>query len=267
MPKQLASIILLLIASWTYGQDIELEEKLLSIYFENDSYEINPDYINSIDSILLKNKVTKFDAIGFASEVGSKKHNQNLSAMRAKAASDYLISRNLTGSSEGKGEDVKSTINIGKQRRVDLILFCEVPAIVEALTVTQVVNKDLISKDSLLSIIKHTDTISLKSIQFFGGKAVFFPTELPPQDLYYLAEIMDSIPYMEISIQGHVCCGHDLRLSERRAEAVYYVLRKEGIAAARMSVIGFSNTRLKVPDTKPLNNQTNRRVEIIITKR
>ena len=50
MPKQLASIILLLIASWTYGQDIELEEKLLSIYFENDSYEINPDYINSIDS-------------------------------------------------------------------------------------------------------------------------------------------------------------------------------------------------------------------------
>ena len=59
-------------------------------------------------------------------------------------------------------------------------------------------------------------------------------------------------PEIKVRIEGHSCAHgpaeYNLRLSERRANAVKEYLVKEGIAADRLSTIAYGETRLAMPE-------------------
>ncbi|HEX6913599.1 MAG TPA: OmpA family protein, partial [Chitinophagaceae bacterium] len=133
-------------------------------------------------------------------------------------------------------------------------------------------------------IEKITDTatragtnIVLKNINFYGGRHVFLPESYPA--LYELLHAMQTIPTLEIEIQGHICCldnpgdGLDIdtgepNLSYNRARAVYEYLVEHGIDGNRMKYRGFGHRYpiILVEETEE-ERTINRRVEIRILKK
>src|SRR5690348_11013000 len=96
---------------------------------------------------------------------------------------------------------------------------------------------------------------------------------LTPQGLGVVANIagiLTSHPTVKIRIEGHTDSrGSDasnLALSQARAVAVLNALKAQGIAADRMSAVGFGERRPKVPDTSAANRAINRRVELIVVQ-
>ena len=118
--------------------------------------------------------------------------------------------------------------------------------------------------------------IVLENILFFGDQARILPESLPSLDM--LLRTMNENPHMVIEIEGHVNCPSTMsscetaqmqqsnqRLSEERAKAVMQYLISKGMAANRLSAVGYGATRQLFPHA---NSETqmrqNRRVEIRI---
>lgn len=74
-----------------------------------------------------------------------------------------------------------------------------------------------------------------------------------------------------IEVAGHTDSigdeAYNQRLSERRAQAVADYLVKRGIARDRLRVVGFGESRPRVPNTTPENRQMNRRVVLSVLDR
>lgn len=94
---------------------------------------------------------------------------------------------------------------------------------------------------------------------------------LTPQGVAVLvraAAILAGNPTVRIRIEGHTdtigSAARNLALSRARAEAVRTALAARGVAADRMTAVGFGETRLKVPDTSAANQAVNRRVEFVV---
>jgi outer membrane protein OmpA-like peptidoglycan-associated protein len=89
-------------------------------------------------------------------------------------------------------------------------------------------------------------------------------------------EVLKENPGVTVRIEGHACShgpeDYNLRLSERRANAVKEYLTKEGIAADRLSTIAYGKTRplcVDEPTAKNKNDECmkkNRRVhfEVVV---
>jgi outer membrane protein OmpA-like peptidoglycan-associated protein len=81
--------------------------------------------------------------------------------------------------------------------------------------------------------------------------------------LSILADYLKEVPSKKIRIEGHVCCGPDMRVSKKRAKRVYKMLRKLGVPKEQMTYIGRSFDEPKVPKEKnETDKDMNRRVEI-----
>ena len=87
-----------------------------------------------------------------------------------------------------------------------------------------------------------------------------------------LAKFMKNNPTVSIEIQGHVNAPNEksslksMKLSDNRADAVYWYLVECGIDKSRMSTKGYGNTRMIYPRAKTeLEYKKNRRVEVLIT--
>lgn len=96
---------------------------------------------------------------------------------------------------------------------------------------------------------------------------------LTPQGLAVVANIagiLKSHPTVKLRIEGHTDSrGSDasnLALSQARAVAVLNALKAQGIAADRLSAVGFGERRPKVPDTSAANRAINRRVALIVVQ-
>jgi outer membrane protein OmpA-like peptidoglycan-associated protein len=96
--------------------------------------------------------------------------------------------------------------------------------------------------------------------------------------LIKLAQILQAYPKAPVRIEGHTDSkgsdSYNQKLSERRALAVKeWLVRKAGVAAARLTTRGLGETSPVAPNTRPDGNddpagrQRNRRVEIILRKR
>lgn len=82
--------------------------------------------------------------------------------------------------------------------------------------------------------------------------------------LSLLSEFLIEQPSRKISIEGHVCCGPDMRVSRKRAKRVYKMLRKLKVSREQMEYIGRSFDAPKVEKEKnEADKDMNRRVEII----
>lgn len=85
--------------------------------------------------------------------------------------------------------------------------------------------------------------------------------------LDYLIELMEKNPDWKLHVRGHVCCGPDQKLSDKRARNVYKYLNKQGIDASRISYKGYSDTKpLVFPEETEEDAHQNRRVDFLITK-
>jgi outer membrane protein OmpA-like peptidoglycan-associated protein len=83
--------------------------------------------------------------------------------------------------------------------------------------------------------------------------------------LRLLSEFLIEHPSQKISIEGHVCCGPDMRVSRKRAKKVYKMLRKLEVPKEQMKYVGRSFDAPKVEKEKnETDKDMNRRVEIYL---
>jgi len=83
----------------------------------------------------------------------------------------------------------------------------------------------------------------------------------------YLVESMNKNPDWKLHIRGHVCCGPDQKLSDKRAKNIYKYLLRQGIDPSRLSYKGYSDSiPLVFPEKTEEDAHQNRRVDFLITK-
>jgi OOP family OmpA-OmpF porin len=83
-----------------------------------------------------------------------------------------------------------------------------------------------------------------------------------------VAHTLQQYPDLQVAVDGHTdahgTTKYNQKLSERRARAVANRLTEQGIAAARLSVHGFGETRPIADNRSPEGRGRNRRVEIVV---
>jgi len=108
--------------------------------------------------------------------------------------------------------------------------------------------------------------ITLRGVQFDFDSAGIKPASIPVLDRN--AELLRQHPELHIVIEAHTDSmgpdNYNLRLSQRRAEAVYNYFTSQGISADRMKTIGYGETRPIADNSTAEGRAINRRVEIQI---
>lgn len=277
MPNLIKYFLLLLLPVLNYGQQI----KVLSIYYPSNVYQLNIEQKHSIDSFLTAHAFESIELIGHADTVGNLKANLKISSQRAKQIETYIHSQISTATIKtlAHGEKQKNNFqsDLTKQRRVDIILQLttietieisqeEIVEVNPKNDITKLVVPKISRKQKFKDDLLSQDKIVVENLLFEPGKTTFLYDKIP-NELFYLADLMDSIQSMEIKIEGHVCCVDDKKLSTDRAKSVYLFLRAVGIDKRRMEYEGFSNERPLVEEKTAEDQQKNRRVEILVTRR
>ncbi len=107
-----------------------------------------------------------------------------------------------------------------------------------------------------------------KKILFELGKSRLLPASFPILD--EVAKILIDNPDLKVRIEGHTDStgsrAYNLRLSQKRAEAVREYLIKKGISPDRLVAVGYGPDRPIAPNNTPEGRARNRRVEFHIIK-
>ena len=254
-----------------------------SVYYKSNVHQLESSQKKSIDSLLSKHAFESIDLIGYADTVGNSKSNLLLSQKRVEGIRSHIHNSFSTAkiNTAAKGDNHNSKNNKGNdlnlQRRVDIKLFLtsieSFESSHEEIKKNKKVVEEVTSNEKLKSpenkfideILKN-DKIILENLLFEPGKTVFLYNKIP-NELYYLANIMDSVQTMKIRIEGHVCCVDDCKLSRDRAKEVSLFLRGMGIDKSRILYEGYSNKSPLVEEKTIADQQKNRRVEIVIIER
>jgi OOP family OmpA-OmpF porin len=127
-----------------------------------------------------------------------------------------------------------------------------------------------------------TDKVDATGCSIFTEKEVNFTlkaqfandsAEIKPEyrsEIADLAAFLKRFPGTDVEIGGHASnvgtAAYNLKLSERRADAVAKVLLNEhGISANRVTVKGYGISRPKVEGNTPAAHAANRRIEAVVT--
>jgi outer membrane protein OmpA-like peptidoglycan-associated protein len=110
--------------------------------------------------------------------------------------------------------------------------------------------------------------LSGKRVEFLYAKNILTPKSKKILD--QVAKILKKYPNIPIEIGGHTDSdgtkARNLKLSQRRAEAVKAYLIKKGIAPNRLIAKGYGESRPLVKNDTPAHKQRNRRVEFKVIK-
>ncbi len=251
------------------------EEAVQSIYFEFDSYELDPAQADAVVDFIINSDTTRIESVeifGYTDDIGKEAYNFKLSKKRAHAIEDKLthsgIKSKIIVTIEGKGrilidDDIVENLpeKRSKNRRVDVVLNLKpLPKIEIPGFYTTVQNKHIVG-----------DHIYLENLLFERGSSKL--TLKAKAQLEKLAKLLHRYKTLQFEVQGHVCCtppyqkeaidrGTKKRaLSKNRAESVYKYLIFKKIPKTRMTFKGYGNT---VPLGKGADYD--RRVELVITK-
>jgi outer membrane protein OmpA-like peptidoglycan-associated protein len=111
-----------------------------------------------------------------------------------------------------------------------------------------------------------TRLAALPQITFESGSATLTPEGRAA--VATAATILATNPDVRVRIEGHTdsrgAASANQTLSQARAQTVLLTLQSLGIAASRMTAVGFGESRPKVPDTSDANMAINRRVEFVV---
>ena len=229
-----------------------------------------------LDSLVASMPVNKqgvrIELYGHCDSIGSNEYNDELSKKRVSAIKNYLSDKGLGAAvivkEEGLGKRQPLQNNSNEMarllnRRVELVITT--PA------------EKILTKAIEDTATKAGSRILLNNLNYVGGSYELLPQSKPV--LKELLSIMRKYPSLVIAIEGHICCvqgpnevaipGGVLNLSGARAQVVYNYLVQNGVAANRLSYIGYGH-RFPIysyPEKTPEEELANRRVEIRIMKK
>ncbi len=120
-------------------------------------------------------------------------------------------------------------------------------------------------------VVLGANAITLKGALHFANNGAALLADAHP----LLDELVDLLAkngdLRRISIEGHLDnkggADRALKLSRDRAQAVVDYLVKQGVAASRLTAVGFGSQRPLVPNLTPANRAKNRRIEFKIVDR
>ncbi len=122
------------------------------------------------------------------------------------------------------------------------------------------------NKTFALMPISRNARMPLHNIRFDFDRATLKPSALP--ELKKLVGFLKENPAIKVLIAGYTdnvgSDSYNLKLSQRRAKAVYSYLISKGIPARRLQYKGFGNTHPLSANNSPLGRAANRRTEIVI---
>ena len=128
-----------------------------------------------------------------------------------------------------------------------------------SLTLTILLSSNVIAQEKTIEILyeydmKYTGSSTKPNIQY-------------RYILDYLIEVMRKNPEWKLHIRGHVCCGPDQKISDKRAKNVYKYLLKKKIDSSRLSYKGYSDSKpIVFPEKTDEDAHKNRRVDFMIVK-
>lgn len=100
------------------------------------------------------------------------------------------------------------------------------------------------------------------NVLFEGGTSKMIKETLFNLDVLY--DTLQRNPSLQAHIRGHVCCGKNMRISRKRAKAVYKHLITMGLSEKRLSYKGYSNSLpLVYPEKSDKDRRLNRRVDVV----
>ena len=196
----------------------------------------------------------------------------------AKTSSALEISRNYRNAFAAKGgkqvyadsDSVNSTFML-KQNGSELWLHVDVSNSGEVYDL-YIVEKKLMDQQieltaaELAKTLNEKGSIALHNILFDTGKATIKPESA--KELALVIDVLKADAALKIEVQGHTdnvgAKAANLTLSQQRAEAVRdYLIKTGGIAAARLTAVGFGDTKPVAPNTTDEGKASNRRVELV----
>ncbi|OPL19779.1 MAG: hypothetical protein AVO35_02045 [Candidatus Aegiribacteria sp. MLS_C] len=114
--------------------------------------------------------------------------------------------------------------------------------------------------------LEEGQVLSFDNIYFDSGSA-----NIKPESYFVLdnvVEILNANPDARVQIAGHTdsdgSTGYNQTLSEQRAASVFNYLVQRGVAASRLTTVGFGESMPVVPNTTPSNKAMNRRIEFTV---
>jgi outer membrane protein OmpA-like peptidoglycan-associated protein len=258
-----------------------------AIYFEVNQHKLTAINQQKIDSLMASVPFDRIFLEGYADSTGNFKYNMQLSKKRAEEIAGYINTRhgyfNVDWSYKGQAHTANN--DLANQRRVDIVFYKDVKTgpvkpEVSIITIEEPVKKEVTKKtvskvilpqaspdkEAKMKEIFTQDVIVFEQVLFEPGSAEFLHNEIP-NELYYLAQALDSVPTMRIEIAGHVCCIDNMKLSQKRAKTVVDFLVAQGIDKKRLTHKGYSNYQPRVKELTPEDERLNRRVEVIILER
>ncbi len=114
--------------------------------------------------------------------------------------------------------------------------------------------------------VKRERIVIRQQVHFATGQAQVLPDSF--ELLGQVVQVLNDFPRMRVSIEGHTDAvgteAANLKLSQRRAEAVRAWLLGKGIAPARLEAAGFGPTRPMASNVTARGREQNRRTEFRI---
>lgn len=201
-----------------YSKSQEYHTDTLRIYFPLDITTIGEAgkvSLDSLASLVKRNKKAKLSITGYADYLGTNPHNVDLSVSRALKVRDDLILKGVDSLQiklcEGKGalnpgETRNKVTGIPFHRRTDVVVTWPVLKKPASKKANGENNPPFIEKTLPMSIknLKKGDQIVLKNLNFIGGRHTLISQSY--NTLYELTNIMKQNPSLKIEIQGHICC-------------------------------------------------------------
>jgi outer membrane protein OmpA-like peptidoglycan-associated protein/Tol biopolymer transport system component len=109
--------------------------------------------------------------------------------------------------------------------------------------------------------------IALRNVFFASGKAEITGASYPELDR--LVKLLKDVPGLKIELSGHTddrgSVKNNTTLSQNRAQAVVDYLVKKGVAAGRMTAVGYGPSQPVSTNATAEGRQDNRRTEFLIT--
>nr|MBS0038056.1 OmpA family protein [Saprospiraceae bacterium] len=139
---------------------------------------------------------------------------------------------------------------------------CPWPEKVEEVVEEEVIEPEPVA-DEIPEEIKEVLDLAMKDVQFDLGRATLRPESFGI--LNQIAAIMEEYPQYQLRISGHTdnigSATNNQRLSEQRARSCYEYLASRGVSTARMSFVGFGESKPIDTNDTPRGRSNNRRVE------
>jgi outer membrane protein OmpA-like peptidoglycan-associated protein len=119
---------------------------------------------------------------------------------------------------------------------------------------------------ALAKTLNEKGSIALHNILFDTGKATI--KRESAKELALVIEVLKADDTLKVEVQGHTdnvgAKAANLALSQQRADAVRdYLIKTGGISAARLTAVGFGDTKPVAPNTTEEGKASNRRVELV----